>query len=104
MFILYVVGEIGFDSDRGKVGDVGDVSERLGFSFRNEFGAVPPVVADAGPAVEPVVVAVIGLVMMDEGEVERCFPVGLPPGELGRFACRRLGVPKFLRWQGLLLS
>ena len=44
----------------------------------------------------------IGLMATEGGEVDR-FPFGLPPGEFGRFACRRLGVPKFLRWQDLLL-
>jgi hypothetical protein len=84
------VGEIGFDSDFAKVGDVGDVNERFGLSFGNE---------DAFPFANPAVVPVlIGLT----GEVDR-FLFGLPPGKLGRFAWRRLGVPKFLRWHGLLI-
>jgi hypothetical protein len=64
------------------VGDVGDVKERVGLSFGN---------ADAFPFAVPVL---IGLTAA--GEADR-FPFGLPSGELGRFACRRLGVPKFLR-------
>ena len=80
------MGEIVFDRDFAKVGDVGEVNERFGLSFGNE---------DAFPFAVPAVVPVL-MGLKAEGEIDR-LRLGLPPGELGRLACRRLGVPKFLR-------
>ena len=69
------------------MGDAGDVNERFGLRIGNE---------------DPLPVPVVPVLIDLTGEVDR-FPLGLPSGELGRFACRRSSVPKFLRWQVLLI-
>ncbi len=74
------------------VGEVGEVSDLFGLSLR--YGKFPfPV---PYPLEEPVHV-LIG--RNGVGEIERLlFGIGLPPiGDVGRFACRKLGVPKLLR-------
>jgi hypothetical protein len=66
------------------VGEVGEVSDLFGLSLR--YGKFP------FPA--PVLIGRSGV-----GEMERLlFGIGLPPiGDVGRFACRKFGVPKLLR-------
>ncbi len=97
---------MGFTHALEKVGDVGDVSDRFGLSFGNTL-PFPGVEAEAATGIgpkNPGVPVVIGFSGIDEGEVDR-LPFGLPVGEeTGRFACRKLGVPKFFRWQALLLE
>ena len=100
------LGERGFTHVLAKVGDVGEVSDRFGLSFGYTL-PFPGVEVEAATRIgpkNPGVPVVTGFSGIDEGEVDRFLPFGLPVGEVtGRFACRKLGVPKLFRWQALLL-
>ena len=99
------LGERGFTQVLAKVGDVGEVSDRFGLSFGYTL-PFPGVETEAAIGIGPKdagVPVLTGFSGTDGGEVDRRFPFGLPEGEAkGRFACRKLGVPKLFRWQALL--